>query len=74
MFPDIQAADSAPLIHALNPVCSETIVDKHAHQQLKIECIAPNTLSDEGENSCIRKLSIILFRKYWNLYTRQICA
>ena len=51
MYPDTQALDSAPLIHALNPVCSDTIVDKHAHQQLKIECIAPNTLSDTGDNS-----------------------
>jgi hypothetical protein len=46
LYPDIQKMDSAPLIHSLNPVCSDTIVDKHAHQLLKIDCIAPITFPD----------------------------
>jgi len=46
LYPDIQKMDPAPLIQSLDPVCSDAIVDKHAHQQLKIDSIAPMTFPD----------------------------
>ena len=48
---ELQLEDSSCLQHLIcgsDPMCSEVIVDKHAHQQLRIDDSAPIIATDEG--------------------------
>ena len=48
---ELQSEDSKylqPLYCGSDPMCSEVIVDKHAHQQLRIDASAPIIATDEG--------------------------
>ena len=51
----LQYSEPISFEHVLNPICSDVIVDKHAHQLLKIDDSFPVIATDEGS----------IFQKYW---------
>ena len=50
LYPDPTSQQPQPLIWAPNPLCSNVIVDKRAHQELQIDASAPVIATDEGSD------------------------